>query len=402
MKVLIILAPRIAQLFLSILILISACKDNAVTPIPLPDPNDTDTYDKLTISDKIQLITSPTFASRITDFKIYISLVDKTLKVKSIKYDFNNDKKYDITKTLSDTVKNKFQFLGYNKIIATIILEDNITLSCSTNIWISDPELILSDGFFFFEPSVYNGNFLSVTHGPRHQIQFIDLNTHVVNQFFSGFSSTKFDEMHCSIPDFDGRKILFDNGTHYMFCNFNFADSSIVDVPIYIPNYPIGQITWSLDNQFIYFVSRNYDGIKSYNLNTKEIKSIFNKGNYICVIPDRSNKLAILEKLSVTESKLIIFNLESGSIEKEYPNIPFNSPFRMLRNGDRIYLDGQLAFYSLTKQKVYKLDYGEFDLSQHMYGEADITMDGDKFIIGLFTGDRGLYKISLPATFEED
>lgn len=48
------------------------------------------------------------------------------------------------------------------------------------------------------------------------------------------------------------------------------------------------------------------------------------------------------------------------------------------------------------------MDCDEFDLTQHMLGEADITLDGENFIIGLFTGDRGLYKISLPTTFEEN
>lgn len=128
----------------------AGCKDDPITP---PDQNDSNNYDNLVFSDKIELNTYPTFGSKKTDFKISLKLNDNTLKVKQIKYDLTNDKTYDITKSLTDTVKNKFQSLGYNKIIATIFLEDNTALSCSIKVWISDPELILSDGFFFYEPN---------------------------------------------------------------------------------------------------------------------------------------------------------------------------------------------------------------------------------------------------------
>jgi hypothetical protein len=183
--------------------------------------------------------------------------------------------------------------------------------------------------------------------------------------------------MHCTIPSFDGNKMLFDNGINYNFCYYDFAknDGKIIDIPIALPIYPIGQITWSLDNESIYYISVDNDyhenGVKSYNLLSNDIKDVYSSGSHICIVPDHEDKLAILEKVNESSSKLLIYNTATNSIEKEYSNIPFNGPFRMIKDTDRIYLDGKLAFYSLSKEILYYMEFEELDLQHHMYGEAD-------------------------------
>ena len=61
-----------------------------------------------------------------------------------------------------------------------------------------------------------------------------------------------------------------------------------------------------------------------------------------------------------------------------------------------IYFDGELAVYSLSKQKTYYMQFEELNLSNHMYGEADINMAGNIFIIGTWGETRSLYRIMLP------
>jgi uncharacterized protein YueI len=45
------------------------------------------------------------------------------------------------------------------------------------------------------------------------------------------------------------------------------------------------------------------------------------------------------------------------------------------------------------------MHFDELDLSKHMYGEADINMDGNKFIIGTWNETRVLYSVILPNFF---
>ena len=318
------------------------------------DQNESNKYDNLNFSNKIQVFSFPTFGSFKTTFSFNLVINDNSLKIKKVKYDFTNDYNYDTSLTTLDTAKIKFTDYGYNKIISSVFLENDSVISCSTDVWLTEPKIISSDGGVYFEPNIYNGNFISVTHGNRHQAQFIDLNTYKMECFFCGFPSDVFSEMHVSIPSFDGKKILFDNGQDFRFCYYDLEinDTTRIDIPLNVSYYPIGQITWSLDNKNIYGVeydeNHQLNGIKSYNIETNEISSVYVKGDYICVIPGQVEKLAILEKVDISQSKLIIFNVVTKTIEREYHNIPFNAPFRMLRNSDRVYFDGELAVYSLN------------------------------------------------------
>ena len=391
---------KISLIFI-LLIINFGCSEKLITPT-IEESNQ---YDNLKFSDKIQLISYPTFGSFKMTFKIDLLIVDASLKIKKIKYDFTNDNNYDTSLITLDTIKTKFSNYGYNKIIASVFLENDSVLSCSTDVWLTEPRIISSDGNLYFEPNIYNGNFISVTHGNGHQAQFIDLETYALNCFFCGFPSDKFLEMHISIPSFDGKKLLFDNGTNYRFCYYDLEknDTTTLDVLLNVSSYPIGQISWSLDSKNIYAIV--YDGnnqlynVNSYNIETQEIKSIYEGGEYICVIPDQSDKIAILERVSGNESKLIIYNLATNIIEKEYADIPFSAPFRMLRNSDRVYFDGKLALYSLTSKRIYTMQFDELNLKEHMYGEADINMNGDRFIIGTWNDNRALYEIILPRYF---
>ena len=211
--------------------------------------------------------------------------------------------------------------------------------------------------------------------------------------------------MHVSILSFDGNKLIFDNGINYDFCYYDLekSDSTVIDLPFKIASYPIGQITWSLDDQSVYFISvdNNYNenGVSAYNIDSNKFTKLYDNGNYICVIPDEQNKLAILERVTDSTSKLIILNTDTKIVEREYLDIPFNKPFRMLKGNDRIYIDGELAFYSLLRKKTYYMDFSEMDLTQHAIGEADINMDGNRFIIGTWKGVRSLYYVSLPNNF---
>lgn len=390
-------------LVISLVIFLISCVDDPVIP-PIPE-EDSEGYENLIISDKLEIVTFPAIGSFNTTFRINLIIKDPSLKLKKIRYDFSDDQKYDTTLTTQDTAKVKFVKFGYNKIVASVYLEDNSVLSCSTYVWLTEPKVILADGFFFYEPNIYNGNFISITHGPDHQAQFIDLSTYNLQCFFCGYPSPKFQEMHISIPSFDGKKLLFDNGSSYKFCYYDLEknDSTTVDVPLELATYPIGQITWSLDNKKIYGVkSQNYSlqGINSFDIEMNLISTVYTKGDYICVVPDENDKLAILEKVNDSQSRLIIYNLTTSSIQLMYDSIPFVSPFRLLRNKDMVYFDGELALYSLSKKKIYHMRFDELDLSEHMYGEADIDIDGKKFIIGTWIGYRALYIIQLPGDYD--
>jgi len=385
-------------------ILFFGCADETVSPPSVP-PTDPNIYDSLVFSDKIELSNYPTFGSTKTDFKFNVVIKDTSLKISNIKYDFTFDQKYDTTLTVQDTLSTQFKLFGYNTVIASVELEDNSVISCSTLIWLTETKIISSNGSFYYEPNIYNGKMISVTNGPGHQAQLIDLNTFQMDCYFCGFGSDKFLEMHISIPSFDGNKLLFDNGTDYSFCYYDFVknDSTVSDIPVDVRRYPPGQITWSLDSKSIYCVSVNdsyeNNGIKAYSFESNNITPLYDSGDYICVIPGQKEKLAILERTVGSKSKLIIYNIASKSIEKEYTDIPFFAPFRMLEDTDRIYFDGELAFYSLSREKIYYMQFGELNLSRHMYGEADINMDGNNFILGTWGEDRTLYSIILPNFF---
>ena len=392
---------KISLLSIYLVIISFGCSEKLITPT-IEESNQ---YDNLKFSDKIQLISYPTFGSFKTTFRFNLLINDNSLKIIKVKYDFTHDNNYDTSLTILDTAKTKFTNYGYNKIIASVFLENDSVISCSTEVWLTEPKIISSDGGVYFEPNIYNGKFISVTHGIGHQAQFIDLNTYEMECFFCGFPSDRFYEMHVSMPSFDGKKLLFDNGTNYRFCYYDLEvnDTTNLDIPLNVLTYPVGQITWSLDNKNIFGIEydENYhlNIIKSYNIETHEINSVYEKGDYICVIPDQVEKLAILEKVDINQSKLIIYNVTTKTIEKEYDSIPFYAPFRMLRNSDRVYFDGELAFYSLNLKTIYTIQFDELNLENHMYGEADINMDGDKFIIGTWNENRALYEIILPRFF---
>ena len=368
-----------------IIIVTYSCREQSTDPIKIEEKADI----------KIQLITYPTIGSPQTEFKINLIISGTSLRVREVKYDLNDDQKYDTLTRAMDTLKTTFKNVGLNKITATVFFE-NGSQSCSTNIWTTEPQLLLSDGNPFYEPNIYNGNVISVTHGRNHQVLFVDPITFKQNYFFEGLTTKEFIEMHCSVPSFDGKKILYDNGVLYRFCYYDMDknDKKIIDIPLKLPGYPIAQVIWSLDSKIIYGVETNI--VKSFNLETNQINTIYNKGKYICVIPDQKDKLAILDSISVSQSKLIIFNLLTKAIEKEYEDIPFNAPFRMLKNNDRLYFDGKLAFYSLSEKKAYYMKFDELNLKDHMLGEADINIDGDKFILTTFIGFRAMYQINLP------
>jgi len=380
-------------------IMLFGCAETSLPPeVTRTDPNK---YEELVFSEKIELSNYPTFGSTVTDFKFNVVLNDTSLKISSIKYDLTFDQNYDTTLAAQDTLITQFNFFGYNTVIASVKLEDNSVLSCSTLIWLTDPkELSSNPGYVFYEPNIYNGKMISVTHGTRHQVQLLDYNTFQMDCYFCGFESDKFNEMHVSIPSFDGSKILFNNGTNYEFCYYDFVkdDSTTTDVPIDVGGYPIGEITWSLDSKSIYYLSMN-GGIKAYSLESNEITDLYPSGDFICVVPGQEDKLAILEKVNYPISKLIIYNIATKSIEKEYSDIPLFAPFRMLLDEDRVYFDGELAFYSLSREKICYMHFDELDLAGHQYGEADINMEGNKFIIATWINTRGLYSIILPNFF---
>jgi hypothetical protein len=389
---------------LLIFAIVLGCNEETVSPNNI-DEKETNNYENLVFSDKIELFNYPSFGSNNTSFKFDIIVKDPSLKISKIKYDFTHDMEYDTTLTALNTVKTKFNLFGYNTIIATVEFEDKSVLSCSTVVWLTQPRVISSGDNVYYEPNIYNGNIISVTHGVGHKAQLINMTTYQMNCYFCEFNSDSFNEMHCTIPSFDGNKMLFDNGINYNFCYYDFAknDGKIIDIPIALPIYPIGQITWSLDNESIYYISVDNDyhenGVKSYNLLSNDIKDVYSNGSHICIVPDQEDKLAILEKVNESSSKLLIYNTATNSIEKEYSNIPFNGPFRMIKDTDRIYLDGKLAFYSLSKEILYYMEFEELDLQHHMYGEADINMDGNQFIIGTYNTTRALYSIPLPNYF---
>ena len=389
-------------LFLAMLI---GCTEDPIAPEVVP-PKETEKYEDLVFSDKIELFNYPKIGSSNTNFKFNVVVKDTSLKISKIKYDFSYDHEYDTAFVSIDTVRTKFKLFGYNTIMASVQLKDQSVLSCSTNVWITDPKVISSNvNYVFFEPNIYNGKMISVTHGFGHQAQIIDINTYEMDCYFCGFTGELFREMHCSIPSFDGKKILFDNGTNYHFSYYDFEkhDSTTTDVQIITDFYPIGQITWSLDSKSIFYVSRSnnnqWDGIKSYDLESNQITSLYSKGDFVCIIPDQKEKIAILERVGESISKLIIYNVVSKSIEREYNDIPFVAPFRMLKDNDRIYFDGELAFYSISRQKTFYMQFDELDLSSHMYGEADINMEGNQFVLSTFQGTRALYSITLPNYF---
>lgn len=394
--------------FILLIIFNIGCNDVSVFPKFDENQKKPNEYDSLKFSNEIQLSTNPTFGSFQTTFKINLLINDTTLKINQVKYDFTNDNNYDTSFTLLDTVRTRFTKFGYNKIIASVYFENDSVLSCSTDVWLTEPKPISADGHVYFEPNIYNGNFISVTHGYRHQAIFFDLKTYKMECFFCDFSSNSFTEMHISMPSFDGRKLLFDNGGQgYLFCYYDLQknDKTTIDVPLNVTNYTIGQITWSLDNKNIYAVTidKNYvpNGIKSYNIETQQVSTIYDKGNYICIVPDHNEELAILETITDSTSKIIIYNLTAKTVEKEYNNIPFNAPFRLLHDSDRIYFDGTLSFYSLSTGKIYTMRFDEIDYHYHdpYMGEADITMDGSKFILGTWDTNPMLYIITLPTYF---
>lgn len=391
-------------LFTFLLIFLISCVDDPVIPT-IPE-EDSGRYENLTISDKLEIETFPAIGSFKTTFHINLVCKDSSLNLKKIRYDFSDDQKYDTTLTLQDTAKVKLVKFGYNKIVASVYLDDNSVLSCSTYVWLIEPELIFSDQSIFFEPNIYNGNFISVTHGPYHQAQFINISTYKLDSFFFGYPSPKFQEMHVPIPSFDGKKLLFDNGSNYRFCYYDLVknDSTTVDIPLELASYPIGKLTWSLDNKKIYGVKNSIQpGINSFDIETNQVSSVYDKGNYkdyICVVPDENDKLAILQKVSESQSRLIIYNLTTNSIQLQYDSIPFVAPFRLLRNKDMVYFDGELALYSLSKKKIYYMQFDEFDLSQHIDGEADIDMDGKKFVLSTYIPSRALYMIKLPGDYD--
>ena len=396
---------------LSILLLIMSiiaphfgCTDDTLSPY-VPPKQDSKTYEELNFSDQIELHNYPSFGSNKTNFKLNVELRDSSLKILNIKYDFSFDHEYDLKVLTLDTVNTKFSNFGYNTIIASLTLDDNSTISCSTIVWITKPRIISSDNYVYYEPNIYNSQMISVTHGPYHTAQLIDLNTFDMNCYFCDFTSDRFYEMHYSIPSFDGTKIIFDNGIKYRFCYYDFTknDEVLTDIPIQTDHYSIGKLTWSLDNKSVYYVAvdNDYklDGIKSCNLETDEIKLVYNKGSYICVVPNQPDKLAILEYIDNSKSKLLIYNLSSNTIDVEYEDIPFYAPFRMLSDNDRIYFDGELAFYSLKRKKTFYMKFEEIDLSDHTEGEADINMGGNKFVITTWGERRALYIITLPNFF---
>lgn len=380
-----------------------SCSENRI--INFNKPVIDNSYSEITFSDKLELFSYPNFGSIHTKFKFNIRLKDSSISLNNVRYDYTFNKEYDTTATIWDTVKTKFSLFGYNTVIASIELEDKSVISCSTKIWVTEPKKIFSDGGALFEPNFYNGHTISLTHGSHHRVQFIDIATLEIDEcYFCGFNSSRFDEMHYSVLSFDGNKLMFDNGIKYYFCYYDLEknDSITVDLPINIPRQPTGQITWSLDNNSVYYVAlENYQlsGIKSYNLITKEISDIYSKGDFICIVPDQPDKLAILEKTSDSTSNLIIYNIFAKLVENVFEDIPFYAPFRMLRDKDRIYFDGELAFYSLSKRNIYYLQFDELNLSNHTIGEADINMDGNKIIIGTWQGDRTLYYVTLPNYF---
>lgn len=400
-----VLLYSITKIFiLLVLALLLSCTEETVSP-EITQQKETSIYEDLVFSDKIELFNFPTFGSINTNFNFDVILKDSSLKVSTIKYDFTYDHDYDTSVTTFDTISTQFKLFGYNTIIASVELEDQSVLSCSTIVWLTEPKIISSNNNVYYEPNIYNGQMISVTHGVGHTAQLIDIISLKMDCYFCGYSSDSFIEMHTSIPSFDGNKLLFDNGTNYDFCYYDFEknDSTITDIPIKLSSYPIGQITWSLNSESIYYVSVDdsyqTNGIKQYNLESNQITNLYGNGNYICVIPDQNEKLAILEKTNDSHSKLIIYNTESKTIDKEYNNIPFYAPFRMLRDSDRIYFDGELAFFSLSRKKIFHMHFEELDLLRHMYGEADINMDGNKFIIGTWNDNRALYSIALPNYF---
>lgn len=390
---------------LLLIFVITTCTDNSVPnqPEDITPEND---YENLIFSNKVELSNYPDFGS---EFNFIIKLNDTTLKISKIKYDFDDDNKYDTTLTKNDTITKSFTNLGYNKTIASVYLDDKTVLSCSTTVWFTIPQVILSDGNVTFEPNIYNGKMLSITHGFGHQALLLDITSFTVNNIFSGFTSESFKEMHNTIPSFDGTKLLFDNGGYlegiyygYGYYDLLKNDSTITIVPISPPGYPVGQIIWSLDSESIFYVDGENDygnGVKTYNIETGEHNNIYDSGEYICVVPGDNEKLAILEKIDENNSKLIIFNTETKTIENEYSNIPFHAPFRLLEDKDRVYFDGELSIYKLSTGEIYRMDFSELDLSEHMYGEADISMDGSTFIISTFHGVRALYKVILPKYF---
>lgn len=357
-------------------------------------------------SNEVELASYPTFGDTRTDFKFRIELEDSSVMIKKIKFDYDSDGEFDdLVYALDETSKANYKSTGEYTVTAKIEFEDGSAV-CSTKIYLTDPKGIVDDGNYFFDPSVYTNQMISVTHGVGHRVLLIDLTTYELDYHFEGYGTERFDEMHCSMVSFDGSKLISTNGKDYLFSYYDLEtnDTTFIDIPINVDNYPVGQFTWSLDSKSVYCVAENEynnpDGIKAYNLETKEVTDIYDKGGYICVVPGENDKLAILEKIDDSSSKLIIYNVSTKSIEEEYTNIPFYGPFRKITDTDRIYMDGEMAFYSLSKQKTYYMNFGELGLEHHMYGEADITMDGTEFIIGTYGDERVLYSIELPEFFD--
>lgn len=391
------IANYISVLLVIILIFTSCGKDQPTAPEEVDLTNV-----------KVSLSSYPNIGSNNTFFEFYVKIEPNANHLKEIRFDLNGDNVVDTVQISDDTLKTKLKNLGLNEVKSTIVFTDNSTLSSSIKVWVSQPKIILKDGRPFFEPNIYNGKMISVTHGTTHQAQLINIDTYEINCYLCDLNLDKFSEMHVTIPSFDGSKLLFDNGVSHDFCytDITAKDTTSIDVPIDLVQYPVGKLTWSLDSKNIYGILRNTSdgnsGITSYNIETKEVKNIYSKGNYICVIPDQNDKLAILEKDDSGKHKLIIYNLKTNSIETQYSDIPLAAPFRIIKNSDLIYFDGKLAFYSLSKKQIYYMQFDELNLADHMYGEADINMEGNKFIIGTWDANRALYEIDLSlSAFQE-
>jgi hypothetical protein len=174
----------------------------------------------------------------------------------------------------------------------------------------------------------------------------------------------------------------------------------MIETEIYPAFSTLSTHSFTGDGKYLIVNDISKNGIHLININTLEDTLFISNAYQAANIPDE-NKIAYLTKdfeydttlngNVPTNIKLTIYNLETGTEDVVYDNIPYNDFFQVISGGKVIYFVSYHILYFLDTGESIKIDPNEIEVFQGW--PSTISKDGR---IVLLSTKNGLSKIELP------
>lgn len=313
-----------------------------------------------------------------------------------VRWDFDSDNTYDTEWIKSDTIAHIYNSPGKHNITAEVLLDNKHAAKFNTAVYSQPVSEIVNRGVHYVHETCFNNDETKVYFvwgSYPHQIYSIDMDNNI--EYVSKDLPSE-NCRHYLVCSPDGKFLAYSYNSGVSLLNLE----TMAETEIYPTFSTLSSHSFTSDGKYFIVNDISKNGIHLININTLEDTLFISNAYQAANIPNE-NKIAYLTKDFVYDTtsygyvpiniELTIYNLDTGTHDKVYKNIPYSDAFQVISGGKVIYFVSYHILYFLDTGESIKIDPNEIEVFQGW--PSAISRDGR---IVLLSTKNGLSKIELP------